>query len=1002
VSKGPNFQELILRLERFWADRGCVIWQPYSEKVGAGTMNPATLFRVLGPEPWNVAYVEPSFRPDDGRFAENPNRMQMHTQYQVILKPDPGNPQEVYLESLEALGLDRKQHDIRFVEDNWESPVLGAWGLGWEVWLDGLEITQFTYFQQAGGLPLDTVAVEITYGLERIAMYLQDVQEVWQLRWTDKVSYGDILKQQEIEYCEYEFNWATTKRMQQLYTLYMEEARATLDRDMVVPAYDYILKCSHTFNLLDVRGAVGVAERARFFAEMRALARMAAESFVKQRESLGFPLSSAQAATDPESGSGPVPTSPEEVAKGDMLLEIGTEELPPADVQRGLEQLTALVSERLAAHRLSHGEVKVTGTPRRLVAQVSDLVGRQPDEARWVRGPAAKSAYDAEGKPTRALEGFCRGQKVDPASVEQRTDEKGVAYVYALREESGRLAQEILAEVLPEMIGDLSFPKTMRWDSDGVAFSRPIRWLVALFGGDVIPFSYAGVQSGRTSRGLRPDRSPSVPIPAAGDYDVKMAEQGVLVDRDRRRSAVWGQVQALAEEVGGTVPPDDALLGEVTDLVEAPFALRGTFDEGHLTLPQEVLISVMKKHQRYFPVLSTDTGELMPYFVTVSNGEPSDARSVVHGNEGVIRARYADAAYFFRHDSEVPLEAYLAKLEGLTFQEELGSVREKVRRVEALLGALADDLELSGSDRLAALRAARLAKADLATSMVVEMTSLQGVMGRHYATASGEDPVVATAIEEHYRPRFPGDALPESRAGFALSVVDRLDSLTSLFAVGIKPRATADPYGLRRDALGLIANLTGHKVRFSLRKGIEAAAGGLPAAADPERLDAALDFILRRLDVQLKDEGYPHDVVEAALAGGCDDPYELRQITEGLAKMTSSAGWLDTLHAYSRCRRIVRDLPEQLPLDPARDPDAASAALHQATLEARERINGSTDRISTLSEVLPCLREPINRFFDEVLVMADDADIKRSRLALVQSVAALTDGIADLGCLEGF
>ncbi|MDA0710227.1 MAG: glycine--tRNA ligase subunit alpha, partial [bacterium] len=252
-----------MRLERFWADRGCIIWQPYSEKVGAGTMNAATVLRVLGPEAWNVAYVEPSYRPDDGRFGENPNRMQMHTQYQVILKPDPGNPQELYLDSLEALGLDRKQHDIRFVEDNWESPALGAWGLGWEVWLDGMEITQFTYFQQAGGAPLDPVAVEITYGLERIAMYLQEVSEVWQLQWNDTVTYGQILKKQEIEYCNYEFYRADVNRLKTMYEIFAAEASSALDHGLVIPAHDYVIRCSHTFNLLDTRGAVGVTERAR-------------------------------------------------------------------------------------------------------------------------------------------------------------------------------------------------------------------------------------------------------------------------------------------------------------------------------------------------------------------------------------------------------------------------------------------------------------------------------------------------------------------------------------------------------------------------------------------------------------------------------------------------------------------------------------------------------------------------------------------------------------------
>ena len=289
MSKPLTFQEAIMRLERFWAEHGCLIWQPYSEKVGAGTMNPATVLRVLGPEPWNVGYVEPSYRPDDGRYGENPNRMQLHYQYQVILKPDPGNPQELYLESLEALGLNRREHDIRFVEDNWESPALGAWGLGWEVWCDGQEITQFTYFQQAGGFALDPVAVEITYGLERLMIPIQGVRSVWEINWDGDHTYGEILLRSEVEHCIYDFEQADVERLVALYNLYEAEARSALERRLVIPAHDYVLKCSHTFNVLDARGAIGVTERARYFARMRDLSREVAKAYLKQREEMGFP-----------------------------------------------------------------------------------------------------------------------------------------------------------------------------------------------------------------------------------------------------------------------------------------------------------------------------------------------------------------------------------------------------------------------------------------------------------------------------------------------------------------------------------------------------------------------------------------------------------------------------------------------------------------------------------------------------------------------------------------
>ncbi|MBT5828817.1 MAG: glycine--tRNA ligase subunit alpha, partial [Candidatus Latescibacteria bacterium] len=556
MSNKLNFQDIIMRLERFWADRGCIIWQPYSEKVGAGTMNAATVLRVLGPEAWNVAYVEPSYRPDDGRFGENPNRMQMHTQYQVILKPDPGNPQELYLDSLEALGLDRKQHDIRFVEDNWESPALGAWGLGWEVWLDGMEITQFIYFQQAGGMPIDPVAVEITYGLERIAMYLQEVNEVWQLQWNDTVTYGDILKKQEIEYCNYEFYWADVDRLKTMYEIFVAEAKSALDRELVIPAHDYVIRCSHTFNLLDTRGAIGVTERARFFAEMRDLSRQVAETFAQQREDEGHPLAVALPPVEAlENKADDLPI----VDAADLLLEIGTEELPPADVVRALGQLEKAVPERLNDARLTFDSVKVSGTPRRLFVEVKNLLGSQPDETKQARGPAIRVAFDDDGNPTKALQGFCRGQGVDPADVEQRDD-----YVWATVTTLGQKAQTVLSDLLPEMIGKLNFGKTMRWHSDGVAFPRPLRWLVALFGDQVIPFTYARATSGRISRGLRPDKSPEIELASASDYQAQMEKADILVDREKRRETIWTMVSEKASELGGVVKDDPDLLDEVT------------------------------------------------------------------------------------------------------------------------------------------------------------------------------------------------------------------------------------------------------------------------------------------------------------------------------------------------------------------------------------------------------------------------------------------------------
>jgi glycyl-tRNA synthetase len=992
-----TFQEAILRLNQFWADYGCLIWQPYNVQVGAGTMNPATVLRVLGPEPWNVAYVEPSVRPADGRYGENPNRWQQWYQYQVILKPDPGNPQEIFLDSLEALGINRRQHDIRFVEDNWESPALGAWGLGWEVWLDGQEITQFTYFQQAGGFALDPVAVEITYGLERIMLPLQDVRGFTEIEWLDGLTYGDVFLKSEIEHCIYNFEQADVERLTQLYNLFEAEAENALERGLVIPAHDYVLKCSHTFNVLDARGAVGVTERARYFARMRELAQAVSEAYVKQREEMGFPLlarDKGQGTRDKGQGIAPSHLS----LASPLLLEIGTEELPAGDLSSAIAQLEKATPKLLVEARLEHGGIRVTGTPRRLVVYVEDLAARQRDEEGLVKGPPAKIAFDEQGRPTQAAKGFAKSQGVAVESLEVRELDGG-QYVVAVRVEKGQPAAEVLATLLPDLIAGLRFSLSMRWNATNVAFSRPIRWMVALLGDSVIPFEYAGVKSGRTSRGLRPLRSPEIVIQRAEDYFSLMEANSIVVDVEKRRQMIREQADKLAAEVGGRIPADPALLDEVTNLVEYPIALLGAFEPNYLKLPKEVLVTVMKKHQRYFSVVKD--GELLPYFIAVRNGDSEHLDIVRHGNEEVIRARFADAAFFYQADTKKPLEEFLPRLDTLTFQEQLGSVLGKTKRLEQLTPRLSAMLDLLEAEASTAKRAAHLCKADLATQMVVELTSLQGTMGREYALRCGEDPAVAQAIFEHYLPRFAGDQLPETLPGIVVGLADRLDSLAGLFSVGLKPSGSADPYGLRRAALGMVQVLAGAGISFDLRAGLGEAAALLPVAADEGAQAEMLAFIVQRLRVWLLDQSFHYDLVDAVLAERGHDPYLSYQTVQALVPWTLRDDWMELLNAYARCVRIVRGFETEFELRPDQFVEPSTQRLYEAYLACREQV-GPESSINTLFTAFQPMIEPITAFFDDVLVMAEDEALRENRLALLQRIAALTEGIVDLTKVEGF
>ena len=1045
MSPALNFQQVILKLHEFWASHDCVICEPYNVQVGAGTGNPATLLKVLGPEPWRAAYVEPSVRPDDGRFGQNPNRMQKYYQYQVILKPDPGNPQELYLASLDALGISRREHDIRFVEDNWESPALGAWGLGWEVWLDGQEITQFTYFQQAGGLPLAPVSVEITYGIERIALALQGRESAWAMDWLDGLSYADLMFNEELEHCRYYFDVADVEALRQVYGIYEREYARALEGDALIAAYDYVLKCSHLFNVLDTRGAVGVTERANYFRRMREMARSIAKAYVAKRGQLGHPLMKmaerwrgfeVQCAAD-------LPAAPP--AAADVLLEIGVEELPAADAAAALRQARRRAPILFDELRLERKGIEVYATPRRIVVIGRQVAPRQRDEVFIAKGPPADRAFDADGNPTRAARGFAKSKGLDVADLEVREMDGG-RYVTARVRHVGRPTTEALAERLPAFIGGLKFGKTMRWNETGTAFSRPVRWLAALFGDAVIPFEFAGLASGDVTRGLRPYGSPETKLTGLESYLAVGREQGIILDDGRRRAVIEAQAETLAAEVGGRVAADGELLAEVTNLVEAPMAFRGSFEAKYLELPRDVLVTVMRKHQRYFAVEDAD-GRLMNHFIGVRNGDGEHLDKVVRGNEHVIGARFSDAVFFYQADIQKSLEDCLPRLGTLMFQADLGSMLEKSRRVAGTIAGLGKLLGFAAADIDIAQQAAPIAKADLATNMVVEMTSLQGIMGREYALKAGRPAAVADAIFEHWLPRGAGDRLPASNAGRLLALADKLDSLLGLFAVGLAPKSTSDPYGLRRTTLGIVQILVDGDIEVDLRRAIQLVAASQPVEVGPGIERQVFDFIGARLAAWLGDEhGCRPDVIRAVLKAQAHNPAGAVRGVKELSQWVSRGDWEEILDSFARCARMTAK-EETQDLRPELLDESQERALHQAfkkasaqiadmvtqsaseasaevadmvtqsarkasaqiadmvTRPASEASAEVADMVGNVGDFLEAFEKmipAIGDFFDHVLVHTDDVERRQNRIALLQKVSGMQDGRADLSELDNF
>ncbi len=650
-----------------------------------------------------------------------------------------------------------------------------------------------------------------------------------------------------------------------------------------------------------------------------------------------------------------------------------------------------MVPEFLDGLRLPYEQIVVDGTPRRLAVIVSQLDPRQSDLETVAKGPPADRAFDAQGKPTKAALGFARSRGLDIADLSV-VEEKGRRYVTAVIKEEGRPTAEVLAENLPDLIAGLKFEKSMRWNASGISYSRPLRWFVALFGAGVIPFSYAGISSGRTSRGLRPFDSPEITISDAGAYQAAMAENKIVLSTDERRQLISARAAAIAAENMGTIPADADLLDEVTNLVESPTPFRGRFEEKYLKLPDEVLVAVMRKHQRYFPVYGK-SGRLLPHFIAVRNGDAEHLDLVIDGNEHVIHARFADADFFYGKDIQHKLADFVPQLDTLTFQAELGSMLDKTQRLQELTPLIAGMLGLDQEQTAAAARAAALAKADLATSMVVEMTSLQGIIGGHYARLSGEAESVAAAIAGQY------EAVSQTKPAMALALADRLDSLIALFAAGLAPKGSNDPFALRRAAIQLIENLVAHEQAFDLRSALQAAAPLLPLPCDESVIAEVLAFISGRLAVVMREAGYTSAVVKAVLAELAHDPTRAMQTAGDLSAAMEADDWSDLLNAYARCVRITRSLETQFELRPAdfavEEEIALYAAYQAAAVEADGTLPGF---VASLRQMAPA----ISAFFEAILVMDEDMRIRENRLALLQQIANMTQGTADLSYLPGF
>ncbi len=682
-----------------------------------------------------------------------------------------------------------------------------------------------------------------------------------------------------------------------------------------------------------------------------------------------------------------------------LLLEIGAEEIPAGYIQPALDAMAQNLLKRLDGARIGHGQARTCGTPRRLTVTVDQVVPKQETVTENLMGPPEKIAFDDKGDPSMAAVKFAEKAGVPVNRLKVSQTDKG-RYLSARKTNRGQATINLLKTILPEVILATPFPKSMRWADLSIQFARPIQSIVALYGTKVVSFSLGGrIKSGRQSLGHLFMNPGKVAISSPEAYETTMASVNVVVDIEKRRQMTATAVADAASAMGGQVLPDEELMDIVTNLVEIPIATAGKFDDIFLEVPKEILITAMREHQKYFAVIDT-AGKLMPGFIAVNNTRTRNMELVATGHQRVLRARLADARYFYTADLKVPMENWVEKLKGVLFQAKLGSMYDKVMRVKTLTGWLADAVNPAEKEKVT--RAAYLCKADLVSQVVGEFVKLQGIMGRIYAQVSGEAPDVAVAIEEHYRPTHSGGQLPETETGALLSIAEKIDSICGCFSVGLIPTGAADPYALRRQGIGILQIMRSRNLNFSLADLVDKSVSlfaDKSTESPAQTATAVLTFLKNRLSRLLADDGLSKDVIAAVISVSADRIPDVERRAAALEKLKGKPDFEPLATAFKRVGNILKKATETAaaPVNPALFAHASEGVLHEVcrTVTARvDRLMDQGDLDSALGAIAT-FRDPVDTFFNDVMVMADDDDIRRNRLALLAAISAIFGQIAD-------
>lgn len=1036
-----NFQDFIISLCNYWVNHGCIWSQPYDANMGAGTFHPHTFLKGIGPEPWRSVYVQPCRRPVDGRYGKSPYRFQHYYQLQVLLKPSPANIVDIFLKSLEHVGINLKENDIGLLEDDWKGPTLGAWGLGWEIRANGQEVTQFTYFQQLGGLDIDVVCGEITYGLERLYMYSKGYKNALEIPFNEHFTYGDIFYQNEFEFSFFNFKEADIKELFDHFEKCEEKVSQLCEKNLVLPAYDYVLQASHAFNLLDARGAISVSERQRYIGRVRDCAKKCAIQYRSSREKLNFPMLS-RLDTDARQplfpiGNQSILTVPQETKKYknieqlgssekiNIVFELGVEEMPPAFQLSAKSELEEKIGSFINANNLDWknntlqtSKFKVEVSARRLSIQFLNIPKQEKARLEEIWGPAERIAKNSDGTLTQAGLGFCKKNNIDPSLVEFKKKNDGT-FLFASKEIIGRDFPFLLAEKFKEWCYELKAPLKMKWLPQNISpqFIRPVRWIVALVNDLVIEFEMFGIKSGRSTCGQRILFPQPTDIDNAKNYEKILLELSVVPAFENRKEKFENDAIKLAKQVNGQIKSDQALMKKCLGLFENPDLFIADFDPKYLRLPKPLITSVLREHMNYFSVVKENTSELLPYYIGAANYVCTKKTEMIEGTKTVVVGRLEDGAFYYDTDLKTPLFELRSKLKDQLFNANMGTLFDKSERLIKISAGICRELKMD-IDFSVLEKAAEYCKADLKTGCVQEFPDeMQGIMGgilikeQNILNHQLKSEKAAKAVEAHYLPTGASSELPSSIEGVILSLADKIDSLCMMICHGAEVKGNKDPFGLRRLALS-IARLLGVKgeqnhLNLSLALIVEICLGVIEESyvIKHESRQKIYSFIVERMKASLI-EDFDTRIIDALSRPLLEDHLiNVRNFAGKIAhalKQNGKGSLLEALVPYKRAKNLTQNWQnkEELNINLFRANEELSLYENLKNVENKVREFKRNSDYENLLLTLASLAEPMSKFFENVMVNDPDEKLKNNRLTLLSRLCFMYEEVADFSLIQ--